>query len=70
MYAAQLYGRSSVDLNQQAAFGSTVGEPSNPLLGTALLAPHGDGPGKHGLNKTSKLTWLAGRGQRASFPSG
>ncbi|WP_419594855.1 hypothetical protein, partial [Thiolapillus sp.] len=42
-----------------------------PSLGTALLAPHGDGPRKGGLNKACLTpTWLASRGQRASLPSG
>ena len=43
--------------------------PSSP--GTALLAPHGDGPTKGGLNNACLTpTWLASRGQRASLPSG
>ena len=38
-----------------------------PSLGTALLAPHGDGPRKGGLNKAHlHPTQLASRGQRAS----
>ena len=43
--------------------------PSSP--GTALLAPHGDGPRKGGLNKAFLTpTWLASRGQQASLSSG
>ena len=43
--------------------------PSSP--GTALLAPHGDGPTKGGLNNACLTpTWLSSRGQRASLPSG
>ena len=43
--------------------------PSSP--GTALLAPHGDGPTKGGLNNACLTpTWLASRGQRTSLPSG
>ena len=42
-----------------------------PSLGTALLAPHGDGPRKDGLNKACLTpTWLVSRGQRVSLPSG
>ena len=40
------------------------------LLGTSLLASHGDGPRKGGLNKACLTpTWLASRGQWASLPS-
>ena len=63
-------GRLSVDLRQQqhpAAFCAT----KQPFLGTALLAPHGDGPGKGDLNKACLTpTWLASRGQGESLPSG
>ena len=38
-----------------------------PFLGTALLAPRGEGPRKGGLNKAYLLyPQLASRGQRAS----
>ena len=41
-----------------------------PSLGTALLAPHGDGPRKGGLNKACLTpTWLASHGQQASLLS-
>ena len=57
-------GHLSVDLRQQqhlAAFWVT----KKPSLGTALLAPHGDGPRKGGLNRARLiLTWLASHGQR------
>ena len=40
-------------------------------MGTALLAPHGDGPRKGGLSKAClTITWLASRCQRAPLPSG
>ena len=41
-----------------------------PYLGTALLAPHGEGPRKGGLKKARlHPTQLASRGQRASYPA-
>ena len=53
----------SVDLRRQQHLAA--------LWATALLAPHGDGPRKGGLNKGCLTpTWLASRGQRASLPSG
>ena len=59
----------SVDLRQQqhpAAFCAT----KQPFLGTALLAPHGDGHGKGDLNIACLTpTWLASRGHRESLPS-
>ena len=62
-------GRLSVDLRQQQ-HSAALWATKQPSLGTALLAPHGDGPRKGGLNKARLTpTWLASRGQRASLPS-
>ena len=62
-------GRLSVDLRQQQHSAALLAT-KQPSLGTALLAPHGDGPRKGGLNKACVTpTWLASRGQRASLPS-
>ena len=63
-------GRLSVDLRQQQ-HSAVLLATKQPSLGTALLAPHGDGPRKGGLNKACLTpTWFAIRGQRASLPSG
>ena len=43
-------GRLSVDLRQQQ-HSAALWATKQPSLGTALLAPHGDGPRKSGLNK-------------------
>ena len=52
-------------------FSPACAATKQPSLGTALLAPHGDGPIKGGLNKACLTpTWFAIRGQRASLPSG
>ena len=62
--------RLSVDLRQQQHL-AALWATKQSSLGTALLAPHGDGPRKGGLNKACLTpTWLASRGQRASLPSG
>ena len=62
--------RLSVDLRQQR-HSAALWATKKPSLGTALLAPHGDGPRKGGLNKAYlTLTWLASNGQRASLPCG
>ena len=62
--------RLSVDLRQQQ-HSSALWGTKQPSLGTALLAPHGDGPTKGGLNKACLTpTWLAIRCQRVSLPSG
>ena len=58
-------GRLSVDLRQQQHLSALWGT-KQPSLGTALLAPHGDGPRKSGLNKAClTLIWLASCGQSA-----
>ena len=63
-------GRLSVDLRQQQ-HSAALWATKQPSLGTALLAPHGDGPRKGGLNKACLTpTWLASCGQQASLPSG
>ena len=63
-------GRLFVDLRQQQHL-AALWVSKQPSLGTALLAPHGDGPIKGGLNKACLTpTWLASRRQRASLPSG
>ena len=63
-------GRLFVDLRQQQHL-AALWVSKQPSLGTALLAPHGDGPIKGGLNKTCLTpTWLASHGQQASLPSG
>ena len=63
-------GRLSVELRQQQ-HSAALWATKQPSLGTALLAPHGDGPRKGGLNKAYlTLTWLASRSQRASLPRG
>ena len=63
-------GRLSVDLRQQQHL-AALWVTKQPSLGTALLAPHGDGPREGGLNKACLTpTWLASRGQWASLPSG
>ena len=63
-------GRFSVDLRQQQ-HSAALWATKQPSLGTALLAPHGDGPTKGGLNKAFLTPpWLVSRGQRASLPSG
>ena len=63
-------GRLSVDLGQQQ-HSAALWATKQPSLGTALLASHGDGPRKDGLNETCLTpTWLSSRGQRASLPSG
>ena len=63
-------GRLSVDLRQQQ-HSAALWVTKQPSLGTALLAPHGDGPRKDGLNKACLTpAWLASRGQRAPLPSG
>ena len=63
-------GRLSVDLRQQQ-HSAALWATKQPSLGTALLAPHGDGPRKGGLNKAClAFTWLASRGQRACLPAG
>ena len=63
-------GRLSVDLIQQQ-HPAALWAIKQPSLGTALLAPHGDGPREGGLNKAClTLTVLASRGQQASLPSG
>ena len=55
-------GRLSVDLRQQQHL-KALWATKQPSLGTALLAPHGDGPRKDGLNKDClTLTRLASRG--------
>ena len=62
-------GRLSVDLRQQQ-HSAALWATKQPSLGTALLAPHGDGPRKGGLNKVCLTpTWFASCGQRASLPS-
>ena len=43
-------GHLSVDLRQQQ-HSAALWATKQPSLGTALLAPHGDGPKKGGLNK-------------------
>ena len=59
----------SVELRQQQ-HSAALWATKQPSLGTALLAPHGDGARKCGLNKTCLTpTWLDSRGQRASLPS-
>ena len=60
-------GHLSVDLRQQQR-SAALWATKQPSLGTALLAPHGDGPTKGGLNKAC-LTWLASSGSWASLPS-
>ena len=63
-------GCLSVELIQQQHSAALLAT-KQPSLGTALLAPHGDGPRKGGLNKACLTpTWLASRGPRASLPSG
>ena len=63
-------GRLSVDLRQQQ-HSAALWATKQPSLGTALPAPHGDGPRKGGLNKACLTrTWLAIRCQRVSLPSG
>ena len=62
--------RLSVDLRQQQ-HSAALWATKQPSLGTALLAPHEDGPREGGLNKAClTLTVLASRGQQASLPSG
>ena len=62
--------RLSVDRRQQQ-HSAALWATKQPSLGTALPAPHGDGPRKGGLKNTCPTpTWLASRGQRASLPSG
>ena len=63
-------GCLSVDLRQQQ-HSAALWVAKQPSLGTALLAPHGDGPIKDGLNKACLTpAWLASHGQRAPLPSG
>ena len=63
-------GRWSVDPRQQQ-HSAALWATKQPSLGTALPAPHGDGPSKGGLNRAClALTWFASRSQRASLPSG
>ena len=58
----------SVDLRQQHS--ATLWLTKQPSFGTALVAPHGDGPRKGGLNKACLTpTWLASRGKWASLLS-
>ena len=60
----------SIDLRQQQ-HSSAHWATKQPSLGTALFAPHRDGPRKGGINKAClTLTWLANCGERASLPSG
>ena len=62
-------GRFSVDLRQQQ-HSAALWATKQPSLGTALLAPHGDGHGKGDLNIACLTpTWLASRGHRESLPS-
>ena len=63
-------GRLSIDRRQQQ-HSAALWATKQSSLGIALLAPHGDGFRKDGLNKACLTpTWLASRGQRASLPSG
>ena len=64
-------GCSSGDLRQQQ-HSAALWATKQPSLGTALLAPHGDGSKKDGLNKAClTLTWLVScRQQGASLLSG
>ena len=63
-------GRLSVDLRQQQ-HSAALSATKQPSLRTALLAPHGRGPRKGGLDIACLTpTWLASRGQRASLSSG
>ena len=63
-------GRLFVDLRQQQ-HSAALWATKQPSLEKALLAPHGDGPRKGGLNKACLTsTRLASRGHRASLPSG
>ena len=56
-------GRLSVDLRQQQ-HSAALWTTQQPSSGRALLAPHGSGPRKGGLNKAClTLTWLASRGK-------
>ena len=60
-------GRLSVDLRQQQ-HSAALWATKQPSLGTALLALHGYGPRKGGLNNACLTpTWFASRGQRASL---
>ena len=62
-------GRLSGDLRQQQ-HSAALWANKQPSLGTALLAPKGDGARKGGLNKAClTLTWLASFGQWASLPT-
>ena len=58
-------------IGKTAAWGSILEMTKQPSLGTALLAPNGEGPRKGGLKKAFLiLTRLASCGQRASHQSG
>ena len=60
----------SVNLRQQQ-HSAALRASKHPSLGTALLAQHGVGPRKGGLNKACLTpTWLASRRQRASLLNG
>ena len=59
----------SVDLRQEEHL-AALWATKQPSLETALLAPHGDGHRKGGLNKACLTpTWLASRGKWASLLS-